>query len=68
MSFLEEEDVDMAHLEDPDPEIGSLSAHLDGELAHAIVSNQCQRSIDIKTNVLGVLPTFSGRRNVLTNS
>ena len=59
----EEEDVDMAHLEDPDPEIGSLTAHLDGEPAHAIVSNPRQRSIDIKKNVLGVLPTFSGRRN-----
>ena len=53
----------MAHLEDPDQEIGSLTAHLDGEPAHAIVSNQRQSSIDIKTNVLGVLPTFFGRRN-----
>ena len=59
----EEADVDMANLVDPDPEIGSLTAHLDGEPAHAIVSNQCQRAIDIKTNVLGVLPTFSGQRN-----
>ena len=31
--------------------------------AHAIFLNQQHRSIDIKTNVLGVLPTFSGRRN-----
>ena len=59
----EEKDPDMAHLLDPDPEIGSLTAHLDGEPAHAIVSNPRRRSIDIKTNVLGVLPTFSGRRN-----
>ena len=59
----DEADVDMAHLEDPDPEIDSLTAHLDGEPAHAIVSNQRQRSIDIKTNVVDVLPTFSGRRN-----
>ncbi|XP_047965868.1 uncharacterized protein LOC125210350 [Salvia hispanica] len=59
----EEEDPNMAHLVDPDPEIGSLTTHLDGEPAHAIVSNPRRRSIDIKTNVLGVLPTFSGRRN-----
>ena len=59
----EEESVDMANLVDPDPEIGSLTAHLDVEPAYAIVSNQRQRSIDIKTNVLGVLPTFSRRRN-----
>ena len=36
----EEESVDMANLVHPDPEIGSLTAHLDGEPAHAIVSNQ----------------------------
>ena len=42
-----EADVGMAHLEDPDQEIGSLTAHLDGEPAHAIVSNQRHRSIDI---------------------
>ena len=59
----EEKDPHMAHLLDPDPEIGSLTAHLDGEPAHTIVSNPRRRSIDIKTNVLGVLPTFSGRRN-----
>ena len=53
----------MTNLVDPDLEIGSFTAHLDGEPAHAIVLNQRQRSIDIKTNVLGVLPTFSGRRN-----
>ena len=62
-SEREEEESVMANLVDLDPEIGSLTAHLDGEPAHAIVSNQRQRSIEIKTNVLGVLPTFSGRRN-----
>ena len=75
----EEEDPNMAHLVDPDPEIWSLTAHLDGEPAHAIVSNPRRRSIDIKTlrmslrrndpeigsltAHLRVLPTFSGRRN-----
>ena len=59
----EEAVVDMENLVDLDPEIGSHTAHLDGEPAHAIVSNQHQSSIDIKTNMQGVLPTFSGRRN-----
>ncbi|XP_042056338.1 uncharacterized protein LOC121800915 [Salvia splendens] len=62
-STKEAEIRDMAHVVDPDPEIGSLTAHLDGEPAQTIVMNPRQRAIDIKTNVLGILPTFSGRRN-----
>ena len=63
-SETEEENVEsMANAGDDDPEIGWLTAHLDGEPAQAIVSTQRQRAIDIKTNVLGILPTFSGRRN-----
>ncbi|XP_047949242.1 uncharacterized protein LOC125195085 [Salvia hispanica] len=53
----------MANAGDDDPEIGSLTSYLDRKPAQAIVSNQRQRAIDIKTNVLGNLPTFSGRRN-----
>ena len=41
-----EEESDMANAGDDDPEIGWLTAHLDGEPAQAIVSTQRQRAID----------------------
>ena len=53
----------MANAVKVDPKIGLLTTYLDGEPAQAIVTTLRQKAIDIKTNVLGILPNFSGRRN-----
>ena len=54
---------DMANAVDDDPEIGSLTAHLDGDPAQSIVTTQRQKAIDIMTNVLSIQPNFSGKMN-----
>ena len=60
-SEAEEETVEeMANAVEDDPEIGSFTAHLDGEPSQAIVTTQRQKAINIKTNMLGILPNFSG--------
>ncbi|KAL1557122.1 hypothetical protein AAHA92_12647 [Salvia divinorum] len=52
----------MAALHDDDPEIGSLNAHLSGEPAQAIVMTPGQTGIEVKNNVLAVMPHIYGRR------
>ncbi|KAL1563948.1 hypothetical protein AAHA92_06365 [Salvia divinorum] len=52
----------MAALHEDDPEIGSLNVHLSGEPAQAIVITSGQASIEVKNNVLAVMPHFYGRR------
>ncbi|KAL1568700.1 hypothetical protein AAHA92_00282 [Salvia divinorum] len=52
----------MAAIHEDDPEIGSLNAHLNGELAQAIVLTPGQATIEVKNNVLAVMPHFYGRR------
>ncbi|KAL1559857.1 hypothetical protein AAHA92_10152 [Salvia divinorum] len=51
----------MANMEN-DPEIGSLNAHLSGEPAQAIVMTPGQAGIEVKNNVLAVMPHFYGRK------
>ncbi|KAL1562968.1 hypothetical protein AAHA92_05481 [Salvia divinorum] len=52
----------MAAIHEDDPEIGSLNAHLSGEPAQAIVLMLGQAAIEVKNNVLAVMPHFYGRR------
>ncbi|KAL1544654.1 hypothetical protein AAHA92_21476 [Salvia divinorum] len=52
----------MAALHEDDPEIGSLNAHLSGEPAQAIVMTPGQAGIEVKNNVLAVMPHFYGRK------
>ncbi|KAL1563406.1 hypothetical protein AAHA92_05876 [Salvia divinorum] len=52
----------MAAIHEDDPEIGSLNAHLSGEPAQAIVLTPGQAAIEVKNNVLAVMPHFYGRR------
>ncbi|KAL1545259.1 hypothetical protein AAHA92_22005 [Salvia divinorum] len=52
----------MAALIEDDPEIGSLNAHLNGEPSSAIVITPGQAGIEVKNNVLVVMPHFYGRR------
>ncbi|KAL1549354.1 hypothetical protein AAHA92_17469 [Salvia divinorum] len=52
----------MATLHEEDPEIGSLNAHLNGELSSAIVISTGQAGIKVKNNVLAVMPHIYGRR------
>ncbi|KAL1548155.1 hypothetical protein AAHA92_16428 [Salvia divinorum] len=52
----------MAAINEDDPEIGSLNAHLSGEPAQAIVMTPGQAGIEVKNNVLAVMPHFYGRR------
>ncbi|KAL1532833.1 hypothetical protein AAHA92_32797 [Salvia divinorum] len=52
----------MAALHEEDPEIGSLNAHLNGEPSSAIVISTGQAGIEVKNNVLAVMPHFYGRR------
>ncbi|KAL1553575.1 hypothetical protein AAHA92_14234 [Salvia divinorum] len=47
---------------DDDPEIGALNAHLSGEPAKAIVVSGGQAAIEVKHNVLAVMPHFYGRK------
>ncbi|KAL1563288.1 hypothetical protein AAHA92_05774 [Salvia divinorum] len=52
----------MAHNMEDDSEIGSLNAHLSGEPAQAIVLTPGQVGIEVKNNVLAVMPHFYGRK------
>ncbi|KAL1559622.1 hypothetical protein AAHA92_09945 [Salvia divinorum] len=52
----------MAALHEDDPEIRSLNAHLSGEPAQAIVMTPGQAGIEVKNNVLAVMPHFYGRK------
>ncbi|KAL1568832.1 hypothetical protein AAHA92_00391 [Salvia divinorum] len=52
----------MAALNEEDLEIGSLNAHLNGEPSCAIVITAGQAGIEVKNNVLAVMPHFYGRR------
>ncbi|KAL1554170.1 hypothetical protein AAHA92_14760 [Salvia divinorum] len=52
----------MANNIDDDPEIGSLNAHLSGEPAQAIVMMPGQAGIEVKNNVLAVMPHFYGHK------
>ncbi|KAL1559146.1 hypothetical protein AAHA92_09520 [Salvia divinorum] len=52
----------MAAMNEEDPEIGSLNAHLNGEPSSAIVVSTGQAGIEVKNNVLAVMPHFYGRR------
>ncbi|KAL1534057.1 hypothetical protein AAHA92_31460 [Salvia divinorum] len=52
----------MAHNMEDDPEIGSLNAHLSGEPAQAIVLTPGQAGIEVKNNVLAVMPHFYGQK------
>ncbi|KAL1563536.1 hypothetical protein AAHA92_05991 [Salvia divinorum] len=52
----------MAAPHEEDPEIGSLNAHLNGEPSSAIVISTGQAGIEVKNNVLAVMPHFYGRR------
>ncbi|KAL1553572.1 hypothetical protein AAHA92_14231 [Salvia divinorum] len=47
---------------DDDPEIGALNAHLSGEPAQGIVVSGGQAAIEVKNNVLAVMPHFYGRK------
>ncbi|KAL1540297.1 hypothetical protein AAHA92_24668 [Salvia divinorum] len=53
---------EMAYNMEDDPEIGSLNAHLSGEPAQAIVVSEGQTGIEVKNNVLAVMPHFYGRK------
>ncbi|KAL1560389.1 hypothetical protein AAHA92_10602 [Salvia divinorum] len=57
-----EETVVMAALHEDDPKIGSLNAHLNGEPSGAIMITPGQAGIEMKNNVLAVMPHFYGRR------
>ncbi|KAL1555013.1 hypothetical protein AAHA92_15502 [Salvia divinorum] len=57
-----EENEKMAAQHDDDLEIGFLNAHLSGEPAQAIVMTPGQAGIEVKYNVLAVMPHFYGRR------
>ncbi|KAL1545230.1 hypothetical protein AAHA92_21978 [Salvia divinorum] len=50
----------MTAIHEDDPKIGSLNAHLSGEPAHAIVMTPGQAEIEVKNNVLAVIPHFYG--------
>ncbi|XP_042059567.1 uncharacterized protein LOC121804089 [Salvia splendens] len=52
----------MVALVDDDPEIGSLNAHLPGEPAQAIVVTPGQENIDVKNNILAIMPHYYGRK------
>ncbi|KAL1548651.1 hypothetical protein AAHA92_16858 [Salvia divinorum] len=52
----------MAAIHEDDPEIGSLNAYLNGEPSGAIVITPGQARIEVKNNVLVVMPHFYGRR------
>ncbi|KAL1564554.1 hypothetical protein AAHA92_06881 [Salvia divinorum] len=52
----------MTALHEDDPEIGSLSAHFNGVLSGSIVVTPGQARIEVKNNVLAVMPHFYGRR------
>ncbi|KAL1555088.1 hypothetical protein AAHA92_15570 [Salvia divinorum] len=52
----------MAAIIEDDPEIGSLNAHLNGETSSAIVITPGQARIEVKNNVLAVMPHFYGKR------
>ncbi|KAL1567198.1 hypothetical protein AAHA92_02703 [Salvia divinorum] len=56
----------MAALHEEDPEIGSLNAHFNGEPSSAIVNSTGQAGIEVKNNVLAVMPHFYGRREADT--
>ncbi|KAL1549348.1 hypothetical protein AAHA92_17463 [Salvia divinorum] len=51
---------DMANNMEDDPEIGSPNAHLSGEPAQAIVMTPGQAGIEVKNNVLAIMPHFYG--------
>ncbi|KAL1554577.1 hypothetical protein AAHA92_15122 [Salvia divinorum] len=55
------ERIAMAALHEDDPEIGSLNAHLNGEPSGVIVVTPRQAGIEVKNNVLAVMPHFYGR-------
>ncbi|KAL1540881.1 hypothetical protein AAHA92_25169 [Salvia divinorum] len=52
----------MTALHEEDPEIGSLNTHLNGEPSSAIVVSTGQAGIEVKNNMLAVMPHFYGRR------
>ncbi|KAL1555201.1 hypothetical protein AAHA92_15671 [Salvia divinorum] len=52
----------MAAMNEEDPEIGSLNAHLNGESSSIIVVTAGQAGIEVKNNVLAVMPHFYERR------
>ncbi|KAL1564088.1 hypothetical protein AAHA92_06491 [Salvia divinorum] len=52
----------MAAMNEEDPEIGSLNAHLNGKPSSAIVVSAGLSGIEVKNNVLAVMPHFYGRR------
>ncbi|KAL1537388.1 hypothetical protein AAHA92_29907 [Salvia divinorum] len=52
----------MAVMNEEDPKIGSLNAHLNGEPSSAIIVSAGQSGIEVKNNVLVVMPHFYGRR------
>ncbi|KAL1553497.1 hypothetical protein AAHA92_14164 [Salvia divinorum] len=52
----------MTTLNEEDPEIGSFNAHLNGEPTSAIVISTEQAGIEVKNNMLAVMPHFYGRR------
>ncbi|KAG6436830.1 hypothetical protein SASPL_101732 [Salvia splendens] len=54
----------MSALVDNDHEIGSLNAHLPGNPAQAIVVTQGQANIEVKNNILAVMPHYYGRKIV----
>ncbi|KAL1569844.1 hypothetical protein AAHA92_01272 [Salvia divinorum] len=60
--FSDFEEEDMTALHEDDLEIGSLNAHLNGEPSGAIVLTPGQAGIEVKNNVLAVMPHFYGRR------
>ncbi|XP_042014195.1 uncharacterized protein LOC121762364 [Salvia splendens] len=59
--FEEKQPEVMAEIVDNDIEIGSLNAHLNGEPAQAIVVTPAQLAIEVKKNVLSVMPHYYGR-------
>ncbi|KAL1545199.1 hypothetical protein AAHA92_21948 [Salvia divinorum] len=59
---LEKLEEEITHNMEDDPEIGSLNAHLSGEPAQAIVLTPGQAGIEVKNNVLAVMPHFYGRK------
>ncbi|KAL1540795.1 hypothetical protein AAHA92_25095 [Salvia divinorum] len=52
----------MTAMNEEDPEIGSLNAHLNGEPSSVIVVTVGQARIEVNNNVLAVMPHFYGRR------
>ncbi|KAL1567138.1 hypothetical protein AAHA92_02652 [Salvia divinorum] len=61
-SVKEESDLFLDSEGEDDPEIGSLNAHLNGEPSGSIVITPRKAGIEVKNNVLAVMPHFHGRR------